>query len=91
MIERGSGLILNEYSGHKSESYSINCKFVWDDSQIISGSEDGVIYIYDVLQGKAILRLKNHLRTVSAIDISPQKNSFISGSFDGTVTFWSDK
>jgi len=89
MIERGTGEQLNEYTGHKSENYSVDCKFIWDDSQIISGSEDAVIYIYDVLQGKAVLRLKNHLRTVSTIDLSPLKNAFISGSFDGTVTFWS--
>jgi len=88
MFERSSGDTLNEYVSHKAESYSIGCKFIWDDSHIISGSEDGVIYIYDILQSKAILRLKNHLRPVSSIDMSPLRNSFLSGSHDGTCTFW---
>ena len=36
--------------GHKSESYTIECKFLWDDGYIIAGSEDGFVYIYNVLE-----------------------------------------
>lgn len=36
--------------GHKSESYTTECKFLWDDGFIVTGSEDSYIYIYNVLE-----------------------------------------
>ena len=65
LMERASGEMLSEYKnlifyinyyiyfsymGHKSESYTIECKFLWDDGYIIAGSEDAFIYIYNVLE-----------------------------------------
>ena len=120
MVSRDDGEVLNEYTGHKAESYVIGCKFSWDDSLILSGyylfektlnlklyfrSEDGIIYIYDVLtvrilvegnilkfqKGKPKLRLKNHLRAISALDMAPKKDTFASASFDSTVTIWTKK
>jgi len=91
MVSREDGEILNEYTGHKTESYVTGCRFSWDDSLILSGSEDGIIYIYDVLTGKPKLRLKNHLRAISALDMAPKKDTFASASFDGTVTIWTKK
>jgi len=35
-----------------------------------------------------VRKLKKHQRVVSAIDISPKRNGFVSGSFDNTLTFW---
>lgn len=88
MIDRRNGEILNQYEGHRIESYNTECKFSWDDSMILCGSEDGIVYIYDVLKGKPKLKLKNHTRPISSIDISPKKDSFLSASFDGTITYW---
>jgi len=54
MLERSTGETLNEFVGHKSENYSIDCTFTWDDSSIITGSEDSSVYVYDVLKGRPI-------------------------------------
>ena len=55
---------------------------------IISGSEDGYIYIYDIVKGNCVEKLKNHCRAVSCIDLNSQKNSFISAGHDNTATYW---
>ena len=50
LYEVSSGDILNSYNDHKNSSHKTEARFMWDDNNIISGSEDGKIYVYNVLK-----------------------------------------
>lgn len=47
---------------------------------IFTGSEDGIVYVYDLLSAQIIKKLKSHSRAVVSIDLSPNRNSFVSAS-----------
>lgn len=89
LVDKNAGEILKEYSGHRSNTYTVGCAYTFDDSHIISGSEDNYIYIYDILKENYVKKLKNHCRNISFIDVSPEKTKFLSASFDNTITQWS--
>ncbi|EAS01217.1 MAP kinase organizer 1 (macronuclear) [Tetrahymena thermophila SB210] len=88
LVDREKGEILNTYSGHQVKDITIGVMHSFDDAYLITGSEDGSVYYYDLLQSKPINQFKNHVRTVSAVDLSPQRNFILSGSLDNTITVW---
>ena len=58
---------------------------------IITGSEDGVVRLYDTRSpgGKLVNTYANHQRMVTSVKCNPKlENVFISGSADGTVKLW---
>jgi len=83
------GTILKEYKdGHRTTQFKSDVRYSWDDSWAVTGSEDGKVVIYDILTGNIKAELKNHCRAVVALDLSPMKDSLLSGSFDNTITLW---
>eukprot|EP00742_Colponemidia_sp_Colp-10_P014360 GILJ01016299.1.p1 GENE.GILJ01016299.1~~GILJ01016299.1.p1 ORF type:complete len:768 (-),score=93.55 GILJ01016299.1:39-2342(-) len=45
--------LVREYSDHLCSGYNVSCQFMNEDHQILTGSEDKKVYIYDVLSGAA--------------------------------------
>eukprot|EP01015_Nassula_variabilis_P016674 TRINITY_DN2571_c0_g2_i2.p1 TRINITY_DN2571_c0_g2~~TRINITY_DN2571_c0_g2_i2.p1 ORF type:complete len:216 (+),score=25.87 TRINITY_DN2571_c0_g2_i2:65-712(+) len=76
--DRNNAEILSEYTDHISKSYTVGCDFSWDDSYLITGSEDGQVYAYDTLKKNAAFKLNNHSMTVSHVEFSPKRDSFVS-------------
>lgn len=58
LIDSDSGQMLQEYKGHRTEDFQIECGILSNDSQIISGSTDGCAVIWDLLEGTEVKRLK---------------------------------
>lgn len=50
LLERSSGIKLKEYKGHKVKDFSIDLQFTQDDSHILTGSEDGSLYLYNIVK-----------------------------------------
>lgn len=48
-VEILGGQVLKEYSGHKLSNYTLKSYYNHEDSAILTGSEDGSIYVYDTL------------------------------------------
>jgi len=88
LIDRDSYDILKEYKSHTNQTYKINCKSNYDDSMIVSGSEDNDIYIWDTLNSNLLTKLSGHTNVITSIDTHPTKNHFISSSTDGTIKVW---
>lgn len=89
LMDGPSGKILNTFTGHKQEKYRIESVFSSDESLIISGSEDHMIYIWDLLNGSITNRLTGHSGPVVSICPHPKNNSsFLSASADGKIKLW---
>jgi mitogen-activated protein kinase organizer 1 len=57
LIDLDSGDLLQEYKGHKTKDYHIECGVMKDDSQIISGTTEGYGMVWDLMEGKEINKL----------------------------------
>jgi WD40 repeat protein len=68
---------------------SHDCKFIDNNRQIVVGSDDGVIRIFDIETGTLVHKLIGHTDSVLCLDINSTENELISGSADGIWKLWS--
>eukprot|EP01095_Lingulamoeba_sp_RSL-Kostka_P006794 TRINITY_DN2150_c0_g1_i1.p1 TRINITY_DN2150_c0_g1~~TRINITY_DN2150_c0_g1_i1.p1 ORF type:complete len:304 (-),score=51.23 TRINITY_DN2150_c0_g1_i1:237-1148(-) len=89
LLDKHSGELLNEYSGHVNEDYKLNSCLNFDDSYVISGSEDGYIYYWDLVEeNQVVKRLKAHKRATVGISQHPDSPMLLSCSLDSTICVW---
>lgn len=94
LVERKSGELLHQYSGaHTSGKYGLQVSFTADDCNVVSGSEDGSVVLYDVVKGNVTQTLKRHTRPVCAIAAHPKREQtsvVISAGYDGSAIVWAN-
>ncbi|CAG8483586.1 6804_t:CDS:2 [Cetraspora pellucida] len=89
LMDRENGGMLNSFKGHINSSYKIHSCLSKDDAYVISGSENGAIYIWDLLEGKVLTTLSNaHSGVVTCVKYHPRIDAMISTSIDGTIKLW---
>ncbi|KAI8888261.1 WD40 repeat-like protein, partial [Backusella circina FSU 941] len=72
LMDKAKGTLLNEFKGHKHTEYKIDSILTNTDAHAITGSEDGNIYIYDVLEGNVVETLKAHTGITTSLDYHPE-------------------
>ena len=78
-----------EYNKHKCVGYNIECNFYLNENYIITGSEDGNIYIYDILNNKNYYKLKILLKCINLIKQIPNTNYIaFTGLEDISIFIW---
>ena len=50
LFDRENGELLTEYRGHKNSQYRLTATISFTDAHVISGSEDGKIYMWDLVE-----------------------------------------
>jgi mitogen-activated protein kinase organizer 1 len=90
LVDKASGNILHTYQGHLHENYSMQSSLIYNDSYILSGSEDGHAYVYDLLSGDVVDKLVGHSKAVIGIAAHPKEMKIITSSLDGTAIFWEE-
>ena len=86
LLDKGNGKLLQSYKGHTNQNYRIKAMLAHADAMVISGSEDGSIYIWDILQGTILEIFQGrHGKVVSSIawNSAPGKNEWASAGGDG--------
>jgi WD40 repeat protein len=80
------GRALQTLEGHSewvnSVAFSPDCK------QVVSGSRDRTVRLWDVVTGAGLQTLEGHLDSVNSVAFSPDVKQVVSGSFDKTVRLW---
>eukprot|EP00756_Hemistasia_phaeocysticola_P052231 Hpha_TRINITY_DN27441_c0_g1::TRINITY_DN27441_c0_g1_i1::g.193797::m.193797 len=82
---------MTEFESHPG--FVLAADFAATKKHIISGSEDGNIYMYDAKEGKVCATLKGHSHKVYAVNYLPftshsPATQIVSGSLDKTVRVW---
>ena len=62
--------------------------FSSDGKQIVSGSSDNSVQVWDASTGMQLMKLKGHTSSVSSVAFSANDTWIVSGSFDGSVLVW---
>ncbi len=59
-----------------------------DGTQLVSGSYDATVRLWDIATGKETATLRGHSLPVISVAFSPDGTRLASGSSDGTVRLW---
>ena len=86
-LETGVEITTIKLSGHRSVVNA--CAFSLNGKQILSGSNDGVLKLWDTYTGIEIMTLSAHKNGVTACAFSPDNKLLVSGSSDNTIKLWS--
>ena len=83
LLDLASGEKLAEYGGHKNGAYKLACCFSFDDACVVSGSEDGAVHVWDLVEAKQRLRLPAHRAATVGLAYHPTKHELLTASHDG--------
>ncbi|KAI5680355.1 hypothetical protein M9H77_01582 [Catharanthus roseus] len=80
------------YRGHSVLRTLIRCYFSPEHSTgqkyIYTGSHDSCVYIYDLVSGAVVAKLKYHRSTVRDCSWHPSLPMLVSSSWDGDIVKW---
>ena len=91
LFDNNNGKLLKIYKGHINHEYSVDSLFANYDNYIVSGSENGDIIFWNLLNSNIINHFKNaHYNSiVTQIKIHPKKsNHMISSDTNGNIKIW---
>ena len=89
LMDRASGEMLNEFSGHVNRTYAIANCMNRESSEVITGSEDGNVYIYDLVEATCKQKLPHaNDKTVHSLSYHPAEARLLSAQ-EQSVYLWS--
>ncbi|XP_055355975.1 WD repeat domain-containing protein 83-like [Paramacrobiotus metropolitanus] len=80
LMDKDNGEMLGEYVGHKSADYRCDAGLNAKDTHVLSGSEDGQVYCWDLITGQIVQKLDHGLgeTVITCVAHHPKDGSFIS-------------
>ena len=77
---------ITQFSGHNSCASAV--AFSPDGTQLLSGSFDHTLRLWDAASGECLQAFKGHESLVASVAFSPDGSQLLSGSFDSTLRLW---
>ncbi|KAK3091435.1 hypothetical protein FSP39_019863 [Pinctada imbricata] len=92
LMDKDTGEMLNEFTGHKNRSYKIDSCLNSNDTHVISGSENGQVYIWDLLEAKVVEKLQhNKMRAVHSLSYHPEDTCLLTACEDKIYMWCAEK
>lgn len=83
IIDKSNGKILAEYKGHKNDEFRLECGILPSGDEIVTGSEDGYVYIFDFISKKVLAKLDHSpAKFIHSLSVHPKKQVLVSVSRD---------
>jgi mitogen-activated protein kinase organizer 1 len=103
LFDKSTGELLQEYEGHKNQKYRIDSVLNDSDQLVLSGSENGFVYVWDLVEGNMVNMLRHSEETeeeeaqpsvalpssmtVHSLSFHPKKNHLLTAA-RGKVYMW---
>lgn len=91
LFDKSTGELLNEYEGHSTGEFQIECGVDRKDRHILSGATDGHIYVWDLIGGSIVTKF-DHLKSgvVHSLDSHPTTD-YLMTALKSEVYLWGIK
>ncbi|MCJ1432663.1 hypothetical protein MMC27_002020 [Xylographa pallens] len=84
LLDRADGQLLQAYKGHANAEYRVRSCLGLHDAVVVSGSEDGYLYAWNLLEGKVVERMRAHEgKVASAVAWNGKGREWASAGGDG--------
>ncbi|KAL8577418.1 hypothetical protein ACOMHN_021598 [Nucella lapillus] len=88
LMDKDTGEMLNEFKGHSHSQYKVDSCLNHDDTLVVSGSEDGKVYFWDLVEAKLIHTLDHSTtRPVHSVSFHHSEPSLLTACAD-KVFLW---
>nr|XP_054770625.1 WD repeat domain-containing protein 83-like [Lytechinus pictus] len=88
LLDKDNGELLGEYQGHINKDYRIECCMNETDTHVVSGSEDGRICFWDLVEGSMTSTIeKAGKNVIPTLSFHPEEPCLLSAS-EGLVKVW---
>lgn len=86
LIDKENGQLLQSYKGHVNMDFRIRSCLGMTDTVVISGSEDGHLFAWDLLEGTVIAKLDAHDgKVASAVAFNRASVEWASAGVNGQI------
>ena len=84
LLDKADGKLLQAYRGHTNTEYRVRACLARNDAFVVAGSEDGKIFVWDLLEGEVVTMLDGHGgKVASAVAVNDARKEWISAGVDG--------
>ncbi|KAF1330213.1 Mitogen-activated protein kinase organizer, partial [Globisporangium splendens] len=90
LIEKETGQETKRYQGHRVEAYRIESCFSNDGAFVLSGSENGKVYAWDLVTAR-MESFHAHRKPIRALASHPELPLLVTGCIDGSAKVWINK
>lgn len=87
LLDKSTGEMLGEYSGHVNKGYKLDCCLSEKDTHVLSCSEDGHVYFWDLVEGSLTLKLPVGKAVVQSLDFHQTEPRLLT-AMEGQVQVW---
>ena len=89
LLDRSSGETLAEYKGHQNSKLKVDCCLTHDDAYVVSGSEDGKVYFWDLVDAKIVRSFPvNPHGAATTLAWHPEGSFLLTSSSTGDISMW---
>ena len=78
---------MNAFEGHTCTQYKIDSHLLHTDATVLSGSEDGMVYFWDLIEAKIVHKLEAHKGVVYSLSRHPKSSVILTAGTD-SVKLW---
>ena len=84
LMDRANGQLLQAYRAHENKEYRVRSCLGLNDAVVVSGSEDGYLCAWDLLEGKVVEKMRAHEgKVASAVAWNGKGKEWASAGGDG--------
>ncbi|XP_004450305.1 WD repeat domain-containing protein 83 [Dasypus novemcinctus] len=90
LLDKDTGELLGEYTGHKNQEYKLDCCLTERDTHVVSCSEDGKVFFWDLVEGALVLALPVGPGVVQSLAFHPSEPCLLT-AMGGSVQCWREE
>lgn len=79
LVDNATGALLAQYRGHRADDFRVECGIIASDSQIVSGSAEGVAVVWDLVEEREVTRLSVGKGVVHSLATHPTRDEVAFG------------